>query len=72
VAWLHAESIHAALRKAGVTSLLVPITGGGHGSVGHPEVKVRGQQFTDKVLRGIEAVIDTTALQAPPEAPNKK
>jgi acetyl esterase/lipase len=72
VAWLHAESIHAALRKAGVTSLLVPITGGGHGSVSHPEVKARGQQFTDKVLRGIEAVIDTTALEAPPEAQTKK
>lgn len=72
VAFLHAEAIHAALQKAGVTSLLVPITGGGHGSVGHPEVKVRGQQFTDRVLRGIGAVIDTTPLQAPPEAPNKK
>lgn len=72
VAWLHAEAIHAALRKAGVTSLLVPITGGGHSSVSHPEVKVRGQQFTDRVLRGIETVIDTTPLQAAPEAPNKK
>lgn len=72
VAFLHAEAIHGALQKAGVTSLLVPITGGGHGSVSHPEVKVRGQQFTDKVLRGISTVIDTTPLQAPPEAPNKR
>lgn len=72
VAFLHAEAIHGTLQKAGVTSLLVPITGGGHGSVSHPEVKVRGQQFTDKVLRGISTVIDTTPLQAPPEAPNKR
>ncbi len=67
VAFLHAEAIHAAIQKAGVTSLLVPITDGGHGSVSHPEVKVRGQQFTDKILRGIESTIDTTPLQAPPE-----
>lgn len=71
VSFRHAETIHAALQKAGLTSLLVPITGGGHGSVGHPEVKVRGQQFTDKVLRGIESTIDTTPLQAPPEAAKK-
>lgn len=67
VAYLHAEEIHAALKKAEVPSLLVPITDGGHGSVGHPEVKVRGQQFTDKILRGIESTIDTSPLQAPPE-----
>jgi dipeptidyl aminopeptidase/acylaminoacyl peptidase len=64
VAFLHAEVIHAALQKAGVNSLLVPITDGGHGSVSHPEVKVRGQQFTDKILRGIESTIDTTPLEA--------
>ncbi|MEZ5386348.1 MAG: alpha/beta hydrolase [Prosthecobacter sp.] len=67
VSFRHAETIHAALKKAGITSLLVPITDGGHGSVNHPEVKVRGQQFTDKVLRGIEATIDTTPIPALPE-----
>jgi dipeptidyl aminopeptidase/acylaminoacyl peptidase len=71
VAFQHAEAIHAALQKAGVPSLLVPITGGGHSSVSHPEVKVRGQQFTDKILRGIESVINTTPLEALPEAPKK-
>ncbi|MBL9179913.1 MAG: alpha/beta hydrolase [Verrucomicrobiaceae bacterium] len=71
VAFRHAEAIHTALQKVGITSLLVPINGGGHGSVGHPEVKVRGQQFTDKILRGIEAAIDTTPLQALPEVPKK-
>ncbi|MBE7495070.1 MAG: alpha/beta hydrolase [Verrucomicrobiaceae bacterium] len=72
VAYRHAEAIHAALQKTGITSLLVPITDGGHGSVNHPEVKVRGQQFTDKILRGIESTIDTTPLQALPEPPKKK
>jgi acetyl esterase/lipase len=72
VAFLHAEAIHAALQKAGVTSLFVPITDGGHSSVSHPEVKVRGQQFTDKVLRGLETTIDTYALQALPEPPKTK
>lgn len=71
VAFRHAETMHAALQKAGIISLLVPITGGAHSSVGHPEVKVRGQQFTDKILRGIETAIDTTPLQALPEAPKK-
>ena len=65
VAFLHAEAIHAALQKAGVPSLLVPITNGGHGSVSHPEVKVRGQKFTEKILRGIESSLDTSPLQAP-------
>jgi hypothetical protein len=34
-------------------------------------VKVRGQQFTDKILRGLETSIDTSALQALPEKPKK-
>lgn len=72
VAFRHAERIHAALQKAGVPSLLVPITDGGHGSVGHPEVKVRGQKFTDKILRGIESTIDTAPIPALPEPPKKK
>lgn len=67
VAYLHVEAIHAALQKAGVTSLLIPITDGGHGSVNHPEVKVRGEKFADKVLRGIESTIDTTPIPALPE-----
>jgi prolyl oligopeptidase PreP (S9A serine peptidase family) len=71
VAFLHANAIHAALQKVGVTSLFVPITDGGHSSVSHPEVKVRGQQFTDKILRGLETSIDTSALQALPEKPKK-
>ena len=69
VAFLHAMMIHEALGKAGVTSAVIPITDGGHSSVSHPEVKTRGQQFTDKVLRGIETTIETSPLQAQPEKP---
>lgn len=67
VAYLHVQAIHAALQKAGVPSLLVPITAGGHSSVNHPEVKVRGEKFADKVLRGIDTPIDTTPIPALPE-----
>lgn len=67
VAVLHAMLIHEAVGRAGVSSAMIPITDGGHGSVNHPEVKVRGQQFTDKVLRDIEATIDTTHIPALPE-----
>lgn len=69
VAFLHAKAIHAALQKAGITSLLVPITDGGHGSVGHPEVKIRGMQFVDQVLRGLDSTIDTTPIPTLPEEP---
>lgn len=67
VAYLHVEAIHAALQKAGVPSLLVPITGGGHSSVNHPQVKVRGEKFADKILRAIDSTIDTTPIPALPE-----
>jgi hypothetical protein len=67
VAYLHAEAIHAALGKAGVPSLLVPITDGGHGSVSHPEVVKRGREFIGKIMVGIESTIDTTPIPALPE-----
>lgn len=72
VAFLHAMMIHEALGKAGVTSAVIPITDGGHSSVNHPEVKIRGQQFTEKVLRGIESTIDTSPLRALPEPAKTK
>ena len=71
VSWRHAEAIHAALQKAGVPSLLVPITDGGHGSVNHPEVKQRGEQFVAKHLRGVTVEIATTPIKALPEPPKK-
>lgn len=67
VAFLHAEAIHAALKQAGVPSLLIPITDGGHGSVSHPEVIARARLFVGKTLRGDEVTIDTTPIPALPE-----
>ncbi len=67
VAFANAEAIHAALTKAGVPSLLVPITDGGHGSVGHPEVMKRAKEFFALHLRGVKAEIDTTPITALPD-----
>jgi acetyl esterase/lipase len=67
VAFLHAEAIHAALQKADVPSLLIPITNGGHGSVSHPEVIARAKLFVGKTLLGSDATIDTTPIPALPE-----
>ncbi|MDI1315306.1 alpha/beta hydrolase [Prosthecobacter sp.] len=67
VAYIHAEAIHAALQKASVPSLLIPITGGGHGSVGHPEVIARAKLFVGKTLLGSDVTIDTTPIPALPE-----
>ena len=67
VAYANAEAIHAALQKAGVPSLLIPITNGGHGSVNHPELRKRAEQFVALHLRGIKTEIDTTPIPALPE-----
>lgn len=71
VDFANAKAIQVALEKAGVPTYLIPIIGGGHGSVGHPEGQKRAVVFLDKYFRGIDAQIDTSALQAPPE-PAKK
>lgn len=67
VAYLHAEGIHAALTKAGVPTLLVPIMDGGHSSVSHPEVMKRSKAFFDLHLRGIKGEVDTKPIPALPE-----
>lgn len=68
VDFANAKAIHAALEKAGVPTLLIPIADGGHGSVGHPEAISRAKQFLDKELRGVELTIDTTPIAAIPDA----
>ena len=67
VAFENAKEIHAALQKAGVSSLFVPITGGGHGSVGHPEVAKRSKVFFDLHLRGVPSEINVSPIAALPE-----
>lgn len=67
VAFANAITIDAALKKAGVPTLLIPITGGGHGSVSHPEAITRSRAFFDLHLRGIKTEINTTPIPALPE-----
>ena len=71
VAFANATAIHAALGKDGVPSILIPIKGGGHSSVSHPEGIKRAKQFFDLHLRGITSEIDATPLTALPEKPRK-
>ncbi len=67
VDFANAQAIHSALQESGVPTLLIPITGGGHSSVNHPEAINRGRLFVDKQLRGGDATIDTTPIPALPE-----
>ena len=57
----HAERIHTALQKAGVPSLLIPITDGGHG-FHHPQLAARIAAFFDRNLRGMKVEISTDPL----------
>ena len=53
VPFRQSELLAAALKKAGVDALLVPVTavtGGGHGNFGAPEVSKRLKDFFDKHL----------------------
>lgn len=67
VAFLQAETLHTALNKVSVPSLLVPITDGGHSSVSHPEVRKRSEEFVRKILLGSEISVNTTPIPALPE-----
>ncbi|MDR3401659.1 MAG: alpha/beta hydrolase [Chthoniobacter sp.] len=69
VSYTNAEAIHAALLKAGVSLLLIPITGGGHGSVSNKEIQHRVEQFLALHLRGVPAEISTEPI--PAEEPKK-
>jgi acetyl esterase/lipase len=57
-----AELLDAALKKAGVSSTLVKIEGGGHG-FGGPEVAARVQAFFDKHLRGQDVEVSDKPIR---------
>ena len=59
-----AETLHAALQKAGVDSTLVRVEGGGHG-LGGPEITARVQAFLDKHLRGQDVEVSGDPIPAP-------
>ncbi len=56
-----AEAIHAALRKAGAPSVLVPMEGAGHGFKS-PELDKRVRAFLDRHLRGVEGEVPETPI----------
>lgn len=58
----NAEKLEAALKKAGATHYLVPVTGAGHGIPIGPELAGRIQKFWDLYLRDQKAEIATTAI----------
>lgn len=54
----------AALRAAGVPTLLQTVEGGGHGNFRNPEIGRRTRLFFDKYLRGIDTAIPTDPVKA--------
>jgi acetyl esterase/lipase len=62
VDFANATALHAALQKAGVPALLIPITDGGHGSINNQALQVRIRQFVDSRLRGITQEISTEPI----------
>ena len=63
------ELLAAALKKVGVEALFVPVTGGGHGNFGSPEVPHRVKQFFDKHLLGKDIAISTEAIKTGERTP---
>lgn len=63
VPYHQSELLAAALKKVGVEALLVPVTGGGHGNFGTPEVATRLKQFFDKHLLGRDVSISVEPIQ---------
>jgi dipeptidyl aminopeptidase/acylaminoacyl peptidase len=58
------ELLTAALKEAGVDAVLIPVTGGGHGNFGTPEVGRRIRQFFDKHLLGKDVAVSSEPIPA--------
>jgi len=63
VPFAQAETLHAALKKAGVDSTFVKIEGGGHG-IGGEEVMKRVRAFFEKHLRGRDVEVSDKPVPA--------
>jgi acetyl esterase/lipase len=61
-----AETLHEALKKAGVESTFVKIDGGGHG-FGGPEVNQRVKDFFDRHLLRKDVKVSSEAIKANPK-----
>ena len=66
VPFSQSELLEAALKQAGVPVVLVPVTGGGHGNFGTPEVGRRMKHFFDKHLLKTDVVVSTEPIKAGP------
>jgi acetyl esterase/lipase len=62
VNYQQAEILHAALSKAGATSLLIPVTDAGHGIPLSPELLKRVQQFWNRYLLDEKNEISTEPI----------
>lgn len=71
VGYQHAELLDAALKKAGGTSYLIKITGGGHGLPFGMDLYVRIQAFLNMYLRDTPGKISVEPIEAP-QAKDKK
>lgn len=71
VNFTNAEKLDAALKKAGASSLLIPMTNAGHGIPVGPELAGRVQQFWDLHLRGVKSDISTEPIAVAAAAPKK-
>jgi acetyl esterase/lipase len=66
VPFAQAEELHAGLKKAGASSVLITMKDAGHG-FGSPELDNVVRRFLDKHLRGIEGEVqDATLSSSPP------
>jgi acetyl esterase/lipase len=64
VPYVQALELDAAMKRGGVTHLLIPMTGFGHGFQ-NAEANRRARQFFDRYLRGVATEISTEAIVAP-------
>ena len=71
VNFTNAEKLDTALKKAGASSLLIPMTNAGHGIPVGPELAGRIQQFWDLHLRGVKSDISTDPIAVAAAAPKK-
>ena len=63
VPFQQSELLSAALREAGVSVVLIPVDGGGHGNFRNPEVARRYRNFFNKHLRLKEVAISTQPIE---------
>lgn len=62
----HAEMLDAAMKKAGATTILVPMVNAGHGIPVPPALIARMDAFWDKYLRDKDVEVPATPIEVPP------